>query len=317
MPEVHRYRNVLRFFIIATFLLVPVAGFAGYLAYHQADTARAELAIQAERTSRIIASQQEQQIRGIRNLLVGVSQFAELKNRDAEGCDRTLALLLDHANQPFPYYLNLAVADMSGEVFCTSIPSERTVSAADRHYFRRAVQTRNFSIGEYQIGRITGKESINFGYPILDETGGVKSVVIAAVSLDALNANASRADIGNKQLFLATDRNGTIILSPNARAGVGTVFAFHQTTHREAEGSFIGDGPNGTKYIFGFTTLSMGLPEDHFHFIVGIPFAQVTAAIEESAKANAAVFGGVIFVALAAGWFLSRRIAERLLTHYR
>ena len=42
------------------------------------------------------------------------------------------------------------------------------VYVGDRVYFRRALETRDFAIGEYQIGRITGKATLNFGYPVLE-----------------------------------------------------------------------------------------------------------------------------------------------------
>jgi hypothetical protein len=41
---------------------------------------------------------------------------------------------------------------------------------ADRVYVREALARRTFAMGEYQIGRITGKASINVGYPVLDPT---------------------------------------------------------------------------------------------------------------------------------------------------
>ena len=48
------------------------------------------------------------------------------------------------------------------------------VYVGDRVYFRRALETRDFAIGEYQIGRITGKATLNFGYPVLDDAGHVQ-----------------------------------------------------------------------------------------------------------------------------------------------
>lgn len=317
MPEIHRYRRVLRFFIIATFLLLPITAFLGYFVYRQVDLAKAQLEISAERLARIIAAQQEQQIRNIRNLLIGVSQFAELENRDAEGCNRTLELLLDHANQPFPYYLNLGVADINGDIFCTALPAERTINVADRYYFKRSVQTRGFSVGEYQTGRITGEESINFGYPVIDEVGRVKFVIFAAVSLDALQSNESRVRKEGHPTLIITDRNGTIVLRTEHSGMVGTVFPYHQDVHRQPDGSLIGLASGSDEYIFGFSTLSIGMPEDHLHLIVGIPLAQIVSTAQNFVKASVWIISGALLVALLLGWFLSRKIAERLLAHYR
>ncbi len=54
-----------------------------------------------------------------------------------------------------------------GIVFCSGLPMTGQVYVGDRAYFRRARETRDFAIGDYQIGRITGKATLNFGHPVL------------------------------------------------------------------------------------------------------------------------------------------------------
>lgn len=315
MPALHRYANIIRVFIAATFVLVPVATFAGLFVFQTGTVARERATVEAERLARSIAAQQDQQIRNIRNPLIGVSQFAELKNRDAAGCNTTLNLLLDHANFPTPYYLNLGVADINGDTFCTAVPSEHIVNIADRYYFRRAVQTRVFAMGEYQIGRVTGKESINFGYPILDEIGGVEFVVFAAVSLDALHENANRIRETDYPHLIILDRNGTIIVSAKNPHEAGIAFPYHANIHRNAEGSFLGVGLDGVEYVFGYSTLPNNAPEEHLHFVVGISLSQIYSYVEETTARYAEYFFGAIAFFAAAGWFVSGRMVRRLLTH--
>ena len=62
-------------------------------------------------------------------------------------------------------------------------PITDEVYLGDRVYFRRALETREFAIGEYQVGRLTEKASVNFGYPVLDDAGDVHAVVFAALDL--------------------------------------------------------------------------------------------------------------------------------------
>jgi len=48
---------------------------------------------------------------------------------------------------------------------------ETTVEATsigDRAHFKRTIETRDFSLGDYQIGRVTGKANIGFGFPNFD-----------------------------------------------------------------------------------------------------------------------------------------------------
>ena len=43
--------------------------------------------------------------------------------------------------------------------------------------FQQAVSTKDFAVGEYQIGRVTDKPALNCGYPIVDAGGTVVGVV--------------------------------------------------------------------------------------------------------------------------------------------
>ena len=62
-------------------------------------------------------------------------------------------------------------------VFFTLLPTfglilfKGRVNLAAWPYFRRTLESREFAMGDYQVGRVTGKGSANFDYPILDETG--------------------------------------------------------------------------------------------------------------------------------------------------
>ena len=72
MLEVHRYTKIVRIFIVTAFVFIPVATFAGLFIFQTGTVARERATIQAERFSRAIAAEQDQQIRSIRNLLVSV-----------------------------------------------------------------------------------------------------------------------------------------------------------------------------------------------------------------------------------------------------
>ena len=83
------------------------------------------------------------------------------------------------------------------------------VNAADRAWFQRAVQSRAFAIGDYQIGRITHKATVNFGYPLLNQAGKLQGVVFAALDLAWINQLATQAQLPEGSTFSLIDRNGT------------------------------------------------------------------------------------------------------------
>src|SRR5206468_8124587 len=79
---------------------------------------------------------------------------------------------------------------------------------------QRALSTHDLSIGDYEVGRISGRASFNLGYPVFDPSGQVQSVVFAALDLDWVN----RSDYALQKLLLegATwtkiDGRGTILV---------------------------------------------------------------------------------------------------------
>jgi hypothetical protein len=79
------------------------------------------------------------------------------------------------------------VIKTNGEVPASALPLTNTVNLADRSFFQRALSTRDLSIGDYQVGRISGKPSFNLGYPVIDPSDQVQAVVFAALDLDWFN----------------------------------------------------------------------------------------------------------------------------------
>ena len=104
--------------------------------------------------ARVAASDQEQLVDGTRQLLVALAQLPAVRTGDGTTCNTLFSALLNQ----YPWYVNLAVADATGDVWCSSVSLSGPVSVADRSYFQRALQTRDFAVGEYQVGRIASRD---------------------------------------------------------------------------------------------------------------------------------------------------------------
>lgn len=109
-------------------------------------------------------------------------------------------------------YLNLAIAQPDGELVCSLKPLSGRVNVTDRDFFQRALVNKGFTIGAFQIDRVSKLESIGFAYPIIDPTRArVSGVAIAVVSLKAWSQRLGEMSLpAGANVFLA-DRNHTII----------------------------------------------------------------------------------------------------------
>ena len=83
---------------------------------------------------------------------------------------------------------------------------------------------RAFAIGEYQIGRFTGRANISFGMPVIDNEGALKGVAFAALDLEQLALELKIPTPPNVSVTL-TDRKGRILATDSLQTGrIGSQF---------------------------------------------------------------------------------------------
>lgn len=208
-----------RLLLLVLIALVPPFALDAYTAIYE----RRQAALTAERDAKnlvqLAAREHQRLLQSTRQYLVSVSKLPEVKNPSSyEACHRTLA----EVHGPFSYYRLVGLALADGTVFCRSLPIRTKVNITDRGYFQRAVLTRSFGIGDYQIGRATLKPSINFGQAVLDDKGEVRAVVFAALDLDWLNELLSEHHLPPQSSMEVIDNDGTILARhPNPEAWLG------------------------------------------------------------------------------------------------
>ncbi|MDP2310154.1 MAG: ATP-binding protein [Pseudomonadota bacterium] len=192
-------------------------------------TVRSERALldAAARNTALFAVRQIAQIQTVtlgeaKGMLVGLSALPAVLDTDPATCNLVVARIREHN----PSYANIGAVTPDGTVFCSAVPMLGTTVLSDRSYFRDAIRTGGFAIGEYQVGRITGRASVNIGYPAYDATGSVRAVVYVALDLEALGRTMSRSLLPAGALFTVLDRNGAVLVrEPDHAETVGTSLA--------------------------------------------------------------------------------------------
>ncbi len=284
-----------------------------YTASEQRRTASAQVQAEALRVARIASAQQQRFIEGARQLLVALAKRPDVRRAQGDTCASEFSDLL----KAYPFYANLGVIDADGMIFCSALPFTRPVSAAHRAYFQRAVAARGFAVGDYQIGSITKKATVNFGYPVLDTGGAVQAVVFAALDLAWLNHLAADAKMPAGSALTVIDRQGTVLVRyPETEDWVGRQAAdegFLQTVLTQGEGVTTNRGPDGVERLVAFTPLSEVPQAGYAYVSIGIPTAAAFAHADRTLTRNLLGLGLVCALALAAAWvgcdvFLLRRV---------
>jgi signal transduction histidine kinase len=277
------------------------------------DTLRAENEVRL--LAHTAAMEQERLIEGARQLLGLMAKLPAVRVGDRDVCSYTLGELL----KQYPIYANFGAIRPDGEVFCSALDFQSPVDLSHRAYFRRAIETKHFAVGDYQIGQITGKRSINFAYPVLDEKGEIEAVVFSALDLAWLNRFAARVRLPDGAEFFMIDRQGTVLAHyPDPEQWVGKFLPdaalLKSILSQQGEGVVRNKGFDGITRLYGFSAPRNG-SQPIMHVSVGMPLGMIFHHADHMLKRNLAVFIAVTALVFLAAWIGSDLfILEKLRT---
>jgi hypothetical protein len=173
------------------------------------EKARIRLRVQAQ----LRAESQEQLFEGVRHMLKVISHSRRLRNPATQECNEYLREL----NVFFPRYAHLSFADAQGNLVCRSSSLEGPFYVGDREYFTGAVRTRNFTVGEYFVSRITGKPSIALSLPVYRADGELHGVLYAVRELESMQTQLGALSAPPGTTDLITDAHGVVLASAGER----------------------------------------------------------------------------------------------------
>ena len=150
---------------------------------------------------------QDRLIEGTIQLLETLAEVPEVRLGDDEKSSEIFASILKSHKQ----YTNIGAADADGNVIASGVPQKEPANIADRFYFDRAMRNGRLAIGEYTFGRISKAPQLNMGYPVKDQSGSLRGVIFAGLSLDYLSDVATREPLPPESTVIVTDNWGTVL----------------------------------------------------------------------------------------------------------
>ncbi|HBY94008.1 MAG TPA: PAS domain S-box protein, partial [Chloroflexi bacterium] len=284
-----------RLLFLVLLATLPGFGLTFYSAWADRHRAARDVRENTLQVARLASASQEQLIEGVHQVLVTLTRLPEVRDGDSAACSALLGDLL----KQYPFYALLGVARQDGNVVCSAVPLSDPVTIADRPYFRRALEQRDFAIGEYQIDRVTNRATLNFGHPVLDETGRVRAVVFVALDLGWLNQLVAQTQLPPGATFTVIDRNGTILArfpDPDRLVGetVPEAPIVDAIRARRGESTIRLPGLDGVRRLFAFTPLHAEPEDGGLYISVGIPTSVAYAEV------NKLLIGNLLGLALAA-----------------
>jgi PAS domain S-box-containing protein len=304
----------LRFHLLLVTILavLPMFGLALFMTAEQRRLAAVDVQEYSLHLVRVIAYRHEQLIDGTRQLLASLAHAPEVSGSDPAVCNALFATLL----QGYPVYLNLGVIQPDGTLVCSAMPFSTPVNVSDRAYFRRALETRDFAIGDFQIGRLTGKPSVGFGYPVRSATGAVQAVLFAALDLAWLNQLATAVRLPTGVTLTVVDHQGTVLARhPDPQRWIGQ--AAHDTplvkrilAHGN-EGTTTATGLDGIPRLYAFTRLRGASHGVDAYVSLGVPTTIAFAQANQLLTYQLAGLGLMTALAFGVTWAVGDRIILR------
>lgn len=164
-------------------LVLLLAGLPGFILLLQSTlTQRTSALAQAQRDARVVTQAvQNRQTQMLQNATALLTLLAEHEAVRADGprCEAYLAQL----QRRLSGYAVLGTVTPPGLVTCNSLRDYRFYDVADRPYVRTGLDAGQPSHGDYQIGRMTGKPTLNLAHPIRAADGRMRGLVYAAIEL--------------------------------------------------------------------------------------------------------------------------------------
>jgi hypothetical protein len=190
-------------------LLIAIAALACLATPVQALAARGTAGKAERLTERTILDLNEV-LDDARADLAEVADLPSVHAQDGAACESDTQAFDDQR------YTAFGAADIEGDVYCLSIGLASPINIADRAYFLRTVGTRQLSVGDYQLGRQTGLQTVGLGYPVIGDSGAVTGISLATLWLDWLGNRVERRQSARSADNLVIDDHGTVL----ARSGL-------------------------------------------------------------------------------------------------
>ncbi|HVP15031.1 MAG TPA: ATP-binding protein, partial [Terriglobales bacterium] len=219
-------------------------------------------------------------------------------------------------------YQGIALAKLDGDVIASGVPLTRPVNVRDRRYFRRALATGAFAIGDYQIGRVTGRPGLNVACPVRDRQGKVSGVVFAAIDLAWVSSAPVGTSLPPGAILLVVDGQGTILARyPDGGSWVGRAVADAPAVRailNRHQGVVRASGPAGIDRLWTFRPVE-GAPEGGAFVALGLTPRIVFADADRITREALISLGictvvAALLISLWAQWFLLRPVDAMVAT---
>ncbi|ROZ72339.1 PAS domain S-box protein [Ramlibacter sp. WS9] len=258
-------------------------------------------------------AQQERFIDGARQVLAAMAHSPPLYGEDAAAC----AAYLKRLQQEYPVtYGAFGLLDTQGQLTCRATAPATPVNSSDRLFFRKAIETGRFSVGEFTLSRASGRAVLTFGLPVYrnDESRSLRGVAYLAMDVAQAHDHLRKLALMPEMTLFVADRNGVVIAASGAkevRVGSPLPEPFLRQAIARGQPRFErGTGADGAEWLYAVRPVGRA-DEGLLHVAAMVSSADLLAPATQRLHQQ---LGALIVIALLAGaaaWVFGDRIVVR------
>ncbi|MDP4207696.1 MAG: ATP-binding protein [Bacteroidota bacterium] len=239
--------------------------------------------------------------------LAVLSQLSDFENiHDTIHVNKFLASLLDQN----PSYATLLLVDKNGDLVASG-SSFRKLNVSDRKYFKDAMLSKNFAVGEYTRGRLSNKPVLHYAYPILDKQKNVRLILVAGFDLKFYDKLFNTSNLGHDAVFTFVDHNGVIMYhSPNLSVMSGTRESsdiMGILNHNNNKVTFVAKENDNVSRLYAYQCMKLRATQPYMYIYVGVPEKSAYEGYGNDIVINLLVWIAAIVFAMVASFVYTRK----------
>ncbi|WP_137895615.1 ATP-binding protein [Ramlibacter sp. 2FC] len=163
-----------------------------------------------------VATGQEQFVLGIAQLLVAAAASPVLSGVDLPACQH----YVQEVQQRQTWLANLGLLDAGGRLSCRATTGGENAYFGHLPFYQQARDENLLSVGEYMVGPVSGKQILNFGWPVRSDEGRFQGVVFASLDLAWLDERLRNMPLPEGAEVFLTDLQGRVLAGSVAGHGL-------------------------------------------------------------------------------------------------
>lgn len=158
----------------------------------------------------LAAASLEQSVEGVRQILGTIASGPSVRRSDlAQLCQE----FIGNVAAASPAYTSMGVLTLQGKLRRVGPPDTAPFDASDRAYFREALQTQAFTIGEFVLGRGSGRPALAFSMPVFDYANQLKGVAYVGLDLARVDRRLKDLQLPGAMRAYVLDTSGVLLAS--------------------------------------------------------------------------------------------------------